>query len=157
MFKIYVAKSSSFRKNESMIKCTEITDSKKLKKQMEKKYNDVQIIHMTKEIPITKKTTASKLLKDVFHTDEKKPWDGRCMMIDRMMQKIIIDGVNKIALKCIADEKQKNIKESRTAEYYLAQSQKIKKASYDDPDPISSDSESEGSLDGFIVGDDVYD
>ncbi len=147
----------NFHKNEAMIKCTEIIDKKKLKKQLEKKYNDPRIIYMTHGIPITKKTTANKLLKNVFHTNPDEPWDGKCVIINNKMQKIIIDGVNKIAMKCINDEKQRVIKESRTMEYYNAQSQRIKQASYDNPDPMSSDSETDDSLDGFIVGDDVYD
>ena len=153
MLKIYVAESSSFHKNESMIKCTEITDKKKLKKQLEKTYDGEKIIYMNKSITITKKTTAIKLLKDVFYTDTNKPYDGKCTA----MQKNIINGIDTIAKKCINDEKQRIIKESRTVEYYKTQSEKIKQASYDNPDPISSDSESDNSLDGFVVGDDVYD
>lgn len=153
MFKIYVIESSSFRKNESMIKCSEINDVKKLKKNLEKTYKNVRIIHMTPGIPGIKKTTANKLLKDVFCTDTDKPYDGRCIA----KQKIIIKGVDKIAKKCINDEKQRIKKETRIKDYYEEQSMKIKQATYDNPDPISSDSESEGSLDGFVVGDDVYD
>ena len=150
MFKIYVA---DLRDNISLIRCTEIKTKAKLKKQLKKTYGDLKIIHMTNCIPITKKTTANKSLKDVFQVNAKKPFDGKCSAD----QKIIINGVDAIAKKCIEDEKQRVAKDSRTSEYYIAQSQRIREASYLDPDPMSSDSESENSLDGFIVGDDVYD
>lgn len=159
MFKIYVIESKSptkyLTKGEYMIGCTEIVDRTKLKKHLEKTKNlsNVIITHMTRGIPITKKTTACKILKDVFHTDTSKPYDGK----SRAQQKIIIHGVDKIAMKCINDEKQRVSKEKRTMEYYRAQSEKIKQASYDDPDPISSEEEESDDLDGFIVGDDVYD
>ena len=109
---------------------------------------------MTRGIPITKKTTACKLLKDVFHIDTKKPYDGKC----KALQKIIINAADRIAMKCINDEKQRDVKEKRTMDYYRAQSQRIKQASYDDPDPMSSDDDDDGAdLDGFVVGDDVFD
>jgi hypothetical protein len=144
-FKLYVMLSSDFAPNEYRAKCTEILNTYKLEKQLERNYKNVKILHTTVEIPITKKTKADALLKEYIHIDKTKTYNGRCIV----EKDYLIELVNYIAKECIKEEADRILREENGKRQFEQRSKLIKKRSFDDI--VSSESEETDSDDREFI------
>jgi len=144
--RIYIISSTDFSKSEYRAKCTQITDDDKLKKWLERIYDNVTIHHTTQQISITQKTTADEMLKTSFGIRNRQPYTGRWFVILEDLIEIVDD----IAQTCIRLEKEKIQREKDEMTLFEQCKKKIKYSSYFDV--VSSEDEEPDSDDrDFVV------
>jgi len=149
-FKIYIITSNDFVPNEYRAKCTEILNEDKLEKHLERNYKNVKIIHLTDAIPITKKSSADKRLKETIHTDSKKTYNGRCI-IDKAALIKLVDSIAKL---CIKEEECRKKKEEEEKNRFKQQSDQMKQMSYYNDICSESDEPNQSDIDFIDDADD---